>query len=158
MPNYINIRTYLILKCFNNSCELLCQYVHFTFNMILTWPIFTFTHTYVHCTCHYYRTATSTFMKMKHLFTIFACYAFWYAKFVNTDRYCHEILQDKNVKKISWPYLKQCLTIVNGEDIPKEFGENIWRLMKIVSISFFILSLRILSYPAIRYKGFWFSG
>lgn len=72
---------------------------------------------------------------MKHVFTIFACFVLLYGKIVDTDRYCHEILQDKNVKKINWSYLKQCLTIVNGEDISKEVGENIWRLMKIVSIS-----------------------
>lgn len=49
-------------------------------------------------------------------------------------KYCHEILSDKHVKKINWSYLKQCLTIANGQDISKDIGENIWRLMKIVNI------------------------
>lgn len=66
------------------------------------------------------------------LFIVIACnFAFLIHHSFGT-KYCTEILQDKNIKNIDWPYLKQCVTIANGKGITKEIGENIWHLTKIV--------------------------
>ncbi|XP_037805809.1 uncharacterized protein LOC119599934 [Lucilia sericata] len=67
---------------------------------------------------------------MKH-FLVFIAWNVLLLSMANETKYCHEIFEDKHVKRISWLYLKQCLTIINGEDISKDIGENIWRLMKI---------------------------
>ncbi|KAM7350603.1 otoancorin-like [Cochliomyia hominivorax] len=60
----------------------------------------------------------------------FACNIFWLYS-ISATKYCHEILADRHVKKVNWSYLKQCLTTVNGQEISKDIGENIWRLVKL---------------------------
>lgn len=45
---------------------------------------------------------------------------------------CQQTLEDKYVKQITWNYLKDCLIILSGQDMPQETAENIWRLLKLV--------------------------
>lgn len=48
------------------------------------------------------------------------------------EEICRQTLEDKYVKQITWSYLKDCLIILSGQDMPQETAENIWRLLKLV--------------------------
>lgn len=47
---------------------------------------------------------------------------------------CRNALEDRNIKYIEWSYLKECLILVNGEDMSKNISQNIWNLTKLVKI------------------------
>lgn len=66
---------------------------------------------------------------------------------------CRQTLDDKYVKRITWDYLRDCLTILSGQQMSKETAENIWRLLKLVSASIsmdFLNPYCVLSAPRIQ--------